>query len=127
MNISNQSTEIENLAALFHALGQPARIRILLVLATRPACVCHLEAALGLRQAYISQQLMALRDADLVRAEREGRNIQYSLARPEVVDLLRLAGKWLDAAWIPAQTVISGCLCPDCAKANGLMEGISCA
>src|SRR5690349_29500 len=50
-------------ARLFHALMHPARLTILNTLRDGEACVCHLEARLGYRQAYLSQQLAALRAA----------------------------------------------------------------
>ena len=67
-------------------IGQPARIQILLIIGAQEACVCHLEAVLGMRQAGISQHLMALRKAGLVTAQRDGRNIFYHLTHPEVVE-----------------------------------------
>ncbi len=99
-------------------IGQPARIQILLVISTQEACVCHLEAVLGMRQASISQHLMVLRKGGLVTAQREGRNIFYRLCRPEVVEILQqvsqLAG--LDPARILAlrQRPHPGCPCPQC-------------
>ncbi|MEW6406696.1 MAG: permease [Chloroflexota bacterium] len=44
-------------------LMHPARLGILDLLREGEACVCHMEAVFGYRQAYISQQLMVLRDA----------------------------------------------------------------
>jgi len=57
---------LEDSAALFKLLSHPSRLAILQVLRDGEECVCHMEAALGLRQAYISQQLMVLRQAGLV-------------------------------------------------------------
>ena len=117
MNISNATPAEEPIAALFRVLGQPARIQILLLLAREPACVCHLEAYLGLRQAAISQHLMLLRDAGLVSAAREGRNIYYSLARPNLTGLIeqaaRLSGLAPQAVQPPAAP-LSPCPCPHC-------------
>lgn len=48
------------------AMAHPTRLEILDILRRGEECVCHTEAALGRRQSYISQQLMALRDAGLV-------------------------------------------------------------
>ena len=50
-------------ATIMKALVHPVRLQILQVLRDGEACVCHLEAVLNQRQAYISQQLMRLRDA----------------------------------------------------------------
>lgn len=108
--------EISKLLAL---VGQPARIQILLVIASQEACVCHMEAVTGMRQASISQHLMALRKAGLVNPDRAGRNIFYHLARPEVLDILqqsaRLVGISADRLKTLATRPVAGCSCPQCA------------
>jgi DNA-binding transcriptional ArsR family regulator len=77
-------------AELLRALGHPFRLQIIEVLASeREACVCHLECRLGLRQAYISQQLSRLREAGLVVTRREGLNVFYSLADDSLLPLLQ--------------------------------------
>ena len=53
-------------AELFKSLGHPVRLQILWILAKEEACVCHLEAHSRIRQAYLSQQLVVLREAGLV-------------------------------------------------------------
>ena len=65
MNIKTTSPE-EQIAQLLRAIDQPARLRILMAIGRSEACVCHLEAMLVLRQAYISQHLMALRHAGIL-------------------------------------------------------------
>ena len=52
-----------------------------------------MEAVLGMRQASISQHLMVLRKAGLVTTQRDGRNIFYRLAYPEVVEILYQAAQ----------------------------------
>ena len=47
------------------------RLEILLGIGAGEACVCHLEAMFGLRQATLSQHLMALREAGVVTDRRE--------------------------------------------------------
>ncbi len=59
------------------------RIQILLAIGDDEACVCHLEAVTGMRQAVISQHLMLLRKAGLVTPNRAGRNIYYRLKNPD--------------------------------------------
>ena len=78
-------------AELLKVLSHPVRLRILEVLRGAEQCVCHMEAALGLRQAYISQNLTVLRDAGLVSVRREGWNIYYTLLQPEVFDIIDAA------------------------------------
>src|SRR3990172_5349168 len=119
MNISKCRTKdlAKDIAFLLRVLGQPERVSILLVIGDGEACVCHLEAALGLRQAYISQHLMALRQAGIVTARREGRNIFYRLEPSELLDLIRQAGRLagLPETELPFQsppTVLGNCPCP---------------
>jgi DNA-binding transcriptional ArsR family regulator len=66
------------------ALSHEARLVILCLLTEGEKSVTEIEQTLGLRQAAVSQQLARLRADDLVNARRDGKNIYYSLARPEV-------------------------------------------
>jgi len=75
-------------AQLFKILMHPTRLAILSELRNDEQCVCHLEARLGLRQAYISQHLMQMRDAGLVTDRRDGWNIFYRVARPEIFNVI---------------------------------------
>jgi len=122
-NVSAPDLPIENISRLLALVGQPARIQILFALSSQEACVCHLEAALGMRQASISQHLMALRKAHLVTSCREGRNIFYRLEQPEVVTLLRqaasLAGISPEAMQPLARRPVEGCPCPQCSPETG--------
>ncbi|MDH7486562.1 MAG: metalloregulator ArsR/SmtB family transcription factor [Anaerolineae bacterium] len=109
-------TEHADTAQIFKALAHPARLRILETLEQGEACVCHLEALLGFRQAYLSQQLAVLRQAGLVGDRREGLNVFYCLMDERVPMLLRLMrGK--EAAHVdhvsPA-AVLPNCSCPRC-------------
>jgi len=76
-------------AEVFKALADPARVRIVNVLATsgEPVCVCHLIEPLGLSQPTVSHQLKKLTDAGLLEREQRGKWAYYSL-RPEAVDAL---------------------------------------
>lgn len=117
-NVSQLDLPAEEISRLFALIGQPARIRILLVIASEEACVCHLEAVLGMRQASISQHLMALRKAGMVATHRAGRNIFYRLVQPEVVAVLgqaaQLAGIAPGALSALARRPVAGCPCPQC-------------
>ena len=92
MNMSSDSPENE-ISDLLRAIDQPARINILMAIDTGEACVCHLEAVLGMRQAYISQHLMALRQAGILQTRRDGRFIFYSLSNPDILELIELSAK----------------------------------
>lgn len=116
VNISSGATT--SLAEIFRLLGQPVRIQILLVIGRDEACVCHIEAVLGIRQAAISQHLMVLRDAGLVSTNREGRNIFYRLATPELFDAIyqvaTVAGIATGELARLAAKPVPGCPCPHC-------------
>jgi len=117
-NISTAFLPEQQISRLFSLIGQPARIQILLVIGEQEACVCHLEKALGMRQASISQHLMILRKADLVTSRRDGRNIFYRITRPEILEILHQAAvlTGCNSEMLQALTVrpIQGCTCPDC-------------
>lgn len=70
------------------ALSHEARLVILCVLIEGEKSVTELEQMLNLRQPAVSQQLARLRADDLVEARRDGKNIYYRLARPEVREVI---------------------------------------
>lgn len=106
---------LEDAAALFKLLSHPSRLAILHLLRDGEECVCHMEAALGLRQAYISQQLMVLRQAGLVTDRRDGWNVFYRVSKPEVFALLD-AGLATIAPDAKAVMLVRAatCPCPKC-------------
>jgi len=73
---------------LLKALSHSTRLAILGILREGEQCVCHMEATLGLRQAYISQQLMILKQAGLLDSRRDGLNLYYRVIKPEVFSIL---------------------------------------
>jgi DNA-binding transcriptional ArsR family regulator len=75
-------------ARFFHILSHPARLQILDILRRGEECVCHIQSLLGRRQAYVSQQLMVLRDAGLVADRKDGLNVFYRLADTAAADAL---------------------------------------
>jgi DNA-binding transcriptional ArsR family regulator len=94
----------------FKALAHTGRLQILDILRRGEVCVCHIEAVIGRRQAYVSQQLMALREAGLVESRQEGLRVFYRLADDLAADLL-------DVALGPAMgehAPVDGCPCPAC-------------
>jgi DNA-binding transcriptional ArsR family regulator len=107
---------IERQARIFRALMHPARLAILETLRNGEACVCHLEARLGYRQAYLSQQLAVLREAGLVHDRREGWNVYYRVAQPDVFTLLDTARAMIGggATPEPIPTRLTDCPCPQC-------------
>jgi len=79
---------LEKLAQSFKVLTHPARLAILEILRDGEHCVCHMEAHLGYRQAYISQQLSVLREAGLVQDRRDGWNIYYGVIDHRIYEVI---------------------------------------
>ncbi len=74
--------EAEATADLFKALADPARVRIVNLLATsggEPVCVCNLVEPLGLAQPTVSHHMKKLLDAGLVEREQRGKWAYFSL------------------------------------------------
>lgn len=105
-------------AKLFKALMHPARLEILDILRDGEHCVCHIEAALGQRQAYISQQLSVLREAGLVQDRRDGWNVHYRVTKPQVFALLDVANAMVGGVRPTAQRTraMHNCSCPQCSS-----------
>ena len=70
------------------ALSHEVRLVILCLLIEGEKCVTDLEQTLDLRQPTVSQQLARLRADNLVATRREGKNVYYSIARPEAVEVI---------------------------------------
>ena len=70
----------EELAALAKAIGHPARVKILVILARRTACVCgDIVDQLPLAQSTVSQHLKMLKEAGLIRGEVDGPRTCYCI------------------------------------------------
>lgn len=79
-------------ANLFKGLAHPVRIRVLELLSAAPeVSVTELLAATGLEASNLSQHLSVLRRYHLVTGERRALQMFYSLAYPEVAELLSVA------------------------------------
>jgi ArsR family transcriptional regulator len=75
-------------AELFRTLGNPVRIRVLELLSEREHAVHELLAKLDCEPSTLSQQLAVLRRAGIVRQQRVGGEVRYSLLVDSVRDLL---------------------------------------
>jgi ArsR family transcriptional regulator len=76
--------EADSSAALFRALSDPARVKIVNLLATsdEPVCACEFEPALRLSQPTVSHHLKKLTEAGLLEREQRGKWAYFSL-KPE--------------------------------------------
>ena len=89
-------------AELFKALGHPARVRALEVLAEGERTVGDLQPLVGIESSHLSQQLGVLRRAGLVMTRKEGSSVVYALKDPLVAELLGVAKRLLISE--PAET-----------------------
>ena len=80
-------------AELFKALADPARVRIVNLLATagEPVCACNLNEPVGLSQPTVSHHLKKLVDAGLLEREQRGKWAYFSLKRDAVEKLAAVA------------------------------------
>lgn len=112
--MTNPADFYTSCADRFKLLGHPVRLQILDALRRNPECVCHLEAALGKPQPYISQQLRVLREAGVIADSKEGLNVFYQLVDPQTAALLNAAlGPVLPNERTLHQT-LPDCACPKC-------------
>jgi len=77
-------------AELCQTLSDPTRLELLYLLGDTRKAVKELIGATGQRQAKISQHLALLRQRGIVRAERIGSEMHYSLADPRILEACRI-------------------------------------
>ncbi|MDR1706240.1 MAG: metalloregulator ArsR/SmtB family transcription factor, partial [Clostridiales bacterium] len=75
------------LAGLYKMFSDPTRVKILWALHCRRMCVCDLAVLLGMTKSAISHQLKSLRLTNLVKYEKQGKVVYYSLADEHVEDI----------------------------------------
>lgn len=79
---------IHAMAEMFKVMGDPTRLRILSLLAEEELCVGELADHLAVSQSAVSHQLRILRALNIVRFQKMGREVLYSLADDHVRDIL---------------------------------------
>lgn len=72
-------TEIDYMSELFKSFGDPTRLKILFALSKEEMCVCDIAALLNMSQSAISHQLRVLRNVRLVKNQKIGKSVYYSL------------------------------------------------
>ncbi len=116
-------TEAEILTALAH----PSRLEILELLREGEQCVCHIQAVLDQRQAYVSQQLNILRRSGLVSRRKDGKRVYYRVSDArifEVTDSLKdfLRAQKKRKLSIPEKVEVPApkqpCNCPRCVSTS---------
>ncbi|MGX7728363.1 ArsR/SmtB family transcription factor [Rhodococcus sp. 2H158] len=106
-------SDLDAAVALFHSLSDGTRLAIVRRLAEGEARVADLVGELRLAQSTVSAHMACLRDCNLVEGRPQGRQVFYSLARPELMDLLASAETLL------AATGNAVALCPNYGTGTG--------
>jgi DNA-binding transcriptional ArsR family regulator len=124
MEMNMKNNPLQSIVSLLESISPLARLELLLLIGAGEACVCHLETQLGYRQAYISQHLMALRQAGLLDSRRAGKYIFYRLAKPEVLSLIQQVAQMIgvDLPHIQTVTPDQQCGCPTCTPTADLVS-----
>ncbi len=80
---------LDRAAAIFRAMGDPGRLRVLEMLLSGPLCVSAISQQLQDSMPAVSQRLKLLRGERLVNHRRQGKHIIYSLADQHISKLVR--------------------------------------
>lgn len=86
-----EADTIYELSDFFKIIGDTTRIRLLISLEIKEMCVGELADTLQMTKSAVSHQLKILRSARLVKAEKRGKNVFYSLCDHHVRTLLDMA------------------------------------
>ena len=81
---------LEDIAELFKGFADATRVHILSLLAVEELCVTDIADTVNLSQSAISHQLRILKQMQLIKFRREGKNILYSLADDHVKTILQM-------------------------------------
>lgn len=81
----------------FKALGEPTRLRIIKILSLQSMCVCELSEVLDMLQPRVSQHLKILREVELVRENKEGYWVYYTLDKEKLHNLWNEFISFLDS------------------------------
>lgn len=86
-------TSDEMYVRIFKALAHPIRMKIVRTLRSGPLCVCVLNENVEFSQSNLSQHLRILKEAGILKSEKDGLRIIYSIKDDEVNRLLEVTGK----------------------------------
>lgn len=77
------------LSEFYKIFGDSTRLRILDLLLNKPLCVNEISESLGISQSAISHQLKLLRLSNLVKTEKIGKNVLYSISDDHIKIILK--------------------------------------
>lgn len=96
LNIMPEPESIYDLAEFFKICGDQTRVKIMIALSEEEMCVCDITALLGMTHSAISHQLRVLKNVGLVKYEKRGKTVYYSLDDDHVKSIFSLALEHVD-------------------------------
>jgi DNA-binding transcriptional ArsR family regulator len=97
-----KNPRLEGMTSAFKAMAHQSRLTIIHILARRECCVCEIAEILGQPVSTVSQHLRVLKTARLVKSRQEGKLVHYSLARPDLTELMTSCRNLASAPKSPA-------------------------
>lgn len=94
-----ESKDLYNdLADLFKVIGDSTRIKILFCISKKEMCVLDIAELIGMTHSAVSHQLANLKAARLVKSEKKGKEVYYSLDDDHIEKLFNLAIEHIEEA-----------------------------
>ena len=93
LNVNEMRKNVENSSSFLKLLSNPTRLMILCNLIESERCVGDLEKDLNSSQSALSQHLSKMRDKGIVKSEKQGQHVFYSISDSDVVDIINVLYK----------------------------------
>jgi len=93
LNVNEMRKNVENSSSFLKLLSNPTRLMILCNLIESERCVGDLEKDLNISQSALSQHLSKMRDKGIVKSEKQGQHVFYSISDSDVVDIINVLYK----------------------------------
>ena len=90
LNVNEMRKNAESSAAFLKLLANPTRLLVLCNLIEGERCVGDLEKNLDISQSALSQHLSKMRDEGIVKADKQGQHVFYSISDSNVVEILNV-------------------------------------
>lgn len=91
INNMPKDNSLNNLAKLFKLIGDNTRCKILFILDRKRLCVCDIASVLNMTKSAVSHQLAVLRESNVVKCEKIGKEVYYTL-NDEHITMLFVVG-----------------------------------
>ena len=82
---------LEDIATFYKVLGDSTRIKIINVLDCHEMCVCDISVLVNMTKSAVSHQLKKLKDMNIVKSRKEGKEVFYSLSDAHVKEVFEIS------------------------------------